>query len=75
MSSNPEQISRLSLLCRALIFTFVMALMSGRLEVKKFSSISGWRSSHPPQTAKMLPNSWFPSTNFLTRYLLLPDRD
>lgn len=75
MSSNPEQISRLSLLCRALILTVVMALMSGRLEVKKFSSLSGGRSSRLPETAKRLPLSWSPSTNYLTRYLLPRDQD
>lgn len=54
MSSNPEQISRLSLLLRALILTLVMALMSGRLEVKKFSSLSRWQSSTPSHTTNWL---------------------
>lgn len=69
MSSNPDQLSRPSLLCRALILTVVMALMSGRWEVKKFSSLSGWHSSYPSKTAAtQMLNPWSPSTNYLTRY-------
>ncbi|MGB3236994.1 MAG: hypothetical protein WBB29_01790 [Geitlerinemataceae cyanobacterium] len=68
MSSNPEQISRLSLLCRALIFTLIMALMSGRVEVRKFSALSGWRSSDLRETATQLPSSSSGSRHYLTRY-------
>jgi hypothetical protein len=74
MSSNPEQMSRLSLLFRALVLTVVMALMSGRLEVKKFDLVFQ-EQSHPLKAAKLASHSWSPSTHYLTRSLLQSDRD
>lgn len=68
MSSNPEQISRLSLLLRALILTLVMGLMSGRLEVKNVSSRSAWQSLNSPKTTNWLHYSRSYSQNSFTRY-------